>query len=61
MKDECHIVHIGSKFQDFEYKMARDSAETVLQVSDTEKDPGVWVDNKLRFEQHTERAASKAS
>ena len=41
--------------------MTRDSTETVLQVSDTEKDLGVWVDNKLRFDLHAERTASKAS
>ena len=37
--------------------MTRDSTETVLQVSDTEKDLGVWVDNKLRFDLHAERTA----
>ena len=56
--DKCHILHLGgSSNPKIEYHMA----EHILDETETEKDLGVLVDNKLSFSQHVTGITKKAN
>lgn len=59
--EKCKVLKIGQTQSNYHYRMSQSSNCIVLDDSDAEKDLGVWVDSKLRFDLHAEKAASKAS
>ena len=55
--DKCKVLHLGNQNQQHEYRMCDTSLEAVRE----EKDLGVIVDEKLKFDTHTETQANKAN
>ena len=54
---KCKVMHIGSKNPNHEYLMN----DHKLEVSESEKDLGVHIDNQLKFHIHTAAAIKKAT
>ena len=59
--DKCKVLRIGKMHQNFDYTMLDAGRQVILKSSEAEKDLGVWVDNRLRFDMHAEKAVNKAS
>ena len=59
--DKCKVMHIGLKNPKNDYVMTRDSKEIKLESTILEKDLGVNVDDKLKFDRHTEIQVNKAN
>ena len=55
--DKCKVLHIGNQNPQYEYRMCDTSLEAVRE----EKDLGVIVDEKLKFDTHTVTQANKAN
>lgn len=51
--DKCKVMHIGVKNPKKDYVMTREDKEIKLESSALEKDLGVNVDEKLKFDRHT--------
>ncbi len=59
--DKCKVMHIGVKNPKKYYVMTREGKEIKLESSILEKDLGVNVDEKLKFDRHTEIQVNKAN
>eukprot|EP00794_Sanderia_malayensis_P011225 gene11225-12404_t len=59
--DKCKVMHIGLKNPKNDYVMVRDGEEIKLESTVLEKDLGVNVDDKLKFDRHTEIQVNKAN
>ena len=55
--DKCKVLHIGNQNPQYEYRMC----DTCLEYVREEKDLGVMVDEKLKFDTHTVTQAKKAN
>jgi ribosomal protein L29 len=58
---KCAVVHLGYKNERRKYEMKGEPENTVLAESDCEKDLGVFVDSKLKFDTHCQKAANKGN
>ena len=60
---KCKVIYLGSRNSKHDYTMKKHfSGERVpLIASSSEKDPGVEVDNELKFSQHIEKQVGKAN
>jgi ribonuclease P/MRP protein subunit RPP40 len=58
---KCKVMHLGSKNQQVDYSMKDNGVNMNLEVSVLEKDLGVWVDNKLKFTEHIDKAIVKGN
>ena len=54
---KCKVIHLGNSNQNLQYRMNN----TVLEITESEKDLGVTIDNKLKFDKHIANAVNKAS
>lgn len=58
--DKCSTMRIGrTNLEDFDYVMGPD--KTVLKHSSVERDIGVFIDDKLNFDEHIHNKVSKAN
>ena len=55
--DKCKVLHIGNQNPQYEYRMSDTSLEAVRE----ERDLGVIVEEKLKFDTHTVTQANKAN
>ena len=55
--DKCKVLHLGNQNPRYEYRMCDTCLEAVIE----EKDLGVIVDEKLKFDTHTVTQANKAN
>ena len=55
--DKCKVLHIGNQNPQYEYRMC----DTCLEALIEEKDLGVIVDEKLKYDTHTATHANKAN
>ena len=54
---KCKVLHLGRKNPHYEYNMG----DLTLERATEEKDLGVIIDEKLKFDQHTEAQVYKAN
>ena len=54
---KCKVLHLGRRNPRYEYNMGDQTLETTTE----EKDLGVIIDEKLKFDKHTEVQANKAN
>ena len=54
---KCKVLHLGSRNPRYEYNMG----DLTLETSTEEKDLGVIIDDKLKFDIHTEAHVNKAN
>jgi hypothetical protein len=60
--EKCKVMRIGRGQPDFTYTMSSSDGSIVnLEVTNKEKDLGVWIDDKLNFKEHAQVAAKKAN
>ena len=59
--EKCHVLKLGRKKSDAEYKMNGKNGEVILEESVYEKDLGVLIDNKLGFSEHVAHITKKAN
>ena len=57
----CHGMHIGSNNPRQEYNMTKDNKLHKLDSVSSEKDLGVWLDDKLKFTEHINIKINKAN
>eukprot|EP00794_Sanderia_malayensis_P001171 gene1171-540_t len=58
---KCKVMHMGNKNPQQSYYMEVDSKTVKLEKTKLEKDIGVHVDNKLKFDRHVEIQCNKAN
>ena len=58
--DKCKILHIGDANPKFEYVMKEKDTLVNLKSTECEKDLGVYVDSKLKFDQHINATIRKS-
>ena len=58
--DKCKILHIGDANPKFEYVMKEKDTLINLKSTECEKDLGVYVDSKLKFDQHINATVRKS-
>ena len=51
------VLHLGSRNPGYEYNMG----DLSLEAATDEKDPGVIIDEKLKFDKHTEAPVNNAN
>ena len=54
---KCKVLHLGRRNPRYEYNMG----DRTLETATKEKDLGVIIDEKLKFDKHTEVQANKAN
>ena len=60
--DKCKVLHIGNNNDKrSDYTMSSGDSITQLDTVDSEKDLGIHVDNKLKFQSHVEKQCKKAN
>jgi len=58
---KCKIMHLGKENRKHKYTMMENEKVITLEVTEEEKDLGVWTDDELKFVKHIENAASKSN
>jgi hypothetical protein len=60
--NKCKVLRLGRKPSTFAYTMTDNNGEKItLEDTSMEKDLGVKIDNKLKFDEHIQSAAAKAN
>ena len=54
---KCKVLHLGSRNPRYDYNMG----DLILEAATEEKDLGVIIDEKLKFDKHTEAQVNKAN
>ena len=54
---KCKVLHLGSRNPRYDYNMG----DLILETATEEKDLGVIIDEKLKFDKHTEAQVNKAN
>ena len=54
---KCKVLHLGSRNPHYDYNMG----DLILEAATEEKDLGVIIDEKLKFDKHTEAQVNKAN
>ena len=60
-KNKCKILHIGKKNPKNKYFIGTDDDKTELEVTELEKDLGIFIDPNLDFKKHIKTIVKKAS
>ena len=60
-KDKCKILHLGKNNPQNKYYVGLDNERIPLEVTDLEKDLGIYVDPDLNFKKHIKNIVKKAS
>ena len=58
---KCKVMHLGKENRKHKYTMMENEKVITLEVTEEEKDLGVWTDDELKFVKHIENAASKSN
>lgn len=58
---KCTVLHIGFKNINGKYFLSINGEDFEIIPSDVEKDLGVWMDNKLKFDTHISKITSRAN
>ena len=58
---KCKVMRIGNGHPEFTYQMTVDGLPTDLDTTHTEKDLGVYVDDKYKFDFHIHTAVTRAN
>ena len=53
----CKVLHLGSRHPRYGYNMG----DLILEAATEKKDLGVIIDEKLKFDKHTEAQVNKAN
>ena len=56
-RTKCKIMRLGNNQIDYQYKMGENNLEETI----SEKDLGIYIDNKLRLSDHVVAAVNKAN
>ena len=60
--DKCHVMRMGRNRPDFQYTMPTyENTTHILDVTNSEKDLGVYIDSELNFRDHVAKTVSKAN
>ena len=60
-KEKCKILHLGKNNPQNKYYVGTDNERIPLEVTDLEKDLGIYVDPNLNFKKHIKNIVKKAS
>lgn len=59
--EKCSVLHIGKTSYSNNYTITCQNVSTILKTSHLEKDLGILIDNKLKFDQHITSIVGKAN
>ena len=59
--DKCVVMTVGQRKVNTEYSMSSGSGRCQLKMTEAEKDIGVTVDPKLKFDMHDNNVVNKAN
>jgi hypothetical protein len=58
---KCKVMHLGSQNPKLSYVMAEGDDVRTLEITEVEKDLGVYVDSRLKFSDHIEQCVNKSN